>query len=971
MNDSKVKDVGTFSLHYASTFAVKSIITMKLQENFKMFGILLMGVLPFCLQGQSGILSGTIFDPEAGETIIGANVIIEELTIGAATDFDGMYIIRNIPAGKYTVKITSIGLETQIHEDVTFAEGEKKELSVSMNAATTLLNEVTVVEQRRTNTEAAVLQEIKSAKQVVSGVSKQQITKSQDGNAAQVMQRVPGVTIVENRFVMIRGLSERYNNVMINNVVAPSTEVDKRTFSFDLISSNSLDRMLIYKSGSADIPGDFAGGVIKLYTVDAVDKDFLNISVGVGGRLGTTGMPFYQSEGSSTDFLGFDNGYRKLPSDFPKRNAFQNSPRNSPLRKDAARSLPNNFNATESTAMPDYSVGVAYGKNINFKSGAVLSTINTINYSTSYLSYQRDFYRYFEWVDRTQPILKRFEYVDDNHQKENKISVLSDWTLKLNDKTRIKFKNLFNQIGENETIFRNGFDYIQRPNDDLKNYLLGYRSRSIYTGQLEGEHKLNGADKIVWVGGFSYLKESEPDLRRFRTYRPKDQSDLSFIMQLPPSSNLFETGRYFGSLDEYSINNGLDYYKKFAKGLFNAKETNLKVGYYVDYRSRNFSSRYFSYLYPGLGDPTILRELERLPLDRIFAPENFDTQNAFTIEEGTRPIDTYSATSFLSAGYASVELPFEKFNATLGLRTEFNLQTLDTQDDLNDIEVSNPITAVMPFLNLAYNISENSILRFAYGRTLNRPEFRELAPFLFYDYELEAARVGNPDLRTATIDNLDIRYEIYPRSGETIALGVFYKHFDSPIENRTIITTEQPNFTYINADYARNYGAEIEIRKSLKGVTNSGFLDRFSFNVNAALIFSSVDLGESAVAQDRVRALQGQSPYIINAAMYYEGVKGVNMSLVYNVFGSRIYSVGDVIFPTIYELSRNALDLTVSKKVTEKINIKFGIQDILNQPHRFFEDSDRNNKIDLKNDNPVFTFKRGQLISLGVTFDLI
>lgn len=945
---------------------------MKLQENIKLFNIIiLLGFLPLLLQAQNGILTGTIFDPEAGETVIGANVIIEELTIGAATDFDGMYIIRNIPPGKYTIKITSIGLETQVHKDVLINSGEKKELSISMSAATTLLNEVTVVEQRRTNTEVAVLQEIKSAKQVVSGVSKQQITKSQDGNAAQVMQRVPGVTIVENRFVMIRGLSERYNNVMINNVVAPSTEVDKRTFSFDLISSSALDRMLVFKSGSADIPGDFAGGVIKLYTVDAVERDYLNLSVGVGGRLGTTGRPYYQSQGSSTDFLGFDNGYRGLPSDFPGRNTFQNSPRNSPLRRDAARSLPNNFNPEESTAMPDYSVGIAYGKNINFKSGAVLSAINSINYSTSYLSYQRDFYRYFEWVDRTQPILKRFEYLDDNYQKENKISVLSDWTLKVSDKTRFKLKNLFNQIGENETILRNGFDFIQRPNDDLKNYLLGYRSRSIYTGQLEGDHRLNGSDKIVWVAGFSYLNESEPDLRRFRTYRPKDQSDLPFIMQLPPSSNLFETGRYYGNLGEYSINNGLDYHKRFSKGLLNARETNLKAGYYVDYRSRDFSSRYFSYLYPGLGDPGILRELERLSLDKIFAPENFDTQNAFTIEEGTRPIDTYSATSFLSAGYASMELPFDRFNATAGLRTEFNLQTLSTQDDINDIEVSNPITAFMPFLNLAYNISENSILRFAYGRTLNRPEFRELAPFLFYDYKLEAARVGNPNLKTATIDNLDVRYEIYPRSGETITLGVFYKYFNDPIENRTIITTEQPNFTYINADYARNYGAEIEIRKSLKGVTNSGFLDRFAFNINAALIFSNVDLGESAVAQDRERALQGQSPYIINAAMYYDGIKGVNVSIVYNVFGSRIYSVGDVIFPTIYELSRHALDLTVSKKVTDKINIKFGIQDILNQPYRFFEDSDRNNKIDLKVDNPVFTYKRGQLISLGVTFDLI
>jgi hypothetical protein len=940
----------------------------------RLFFLLMVGSFLASKTFGQGVLMGSVYDAEQGETVIGANILIEELGMGAATDFDGLYIIRNVPSGFYTVRVSSIGYETQIFEKVEIKDQQSLTLKASLGSGTTLLEEITVVEARRTHTEVAVLQEIKGAKQVVSGVSSQQIAKSQDGNAALVMQRIPGVTIVENRFVMIRGLSERYNNVMINNVIAPSTEVDKRTFSFDLIASNALDRMLIFKSGSADNPGDFAGGVIKLYTVDAVEKDYLQLSLGMGLRLGTTGNPYFQSQGSATDFLGFDNGFRSLPGDFPGVSELKNSPRNSTLRRDAARSLTNNWNPNQGVALPDHSLGLGFGKNIQLKGGRKLTTLNNINYSTSFLSFERDFFRYFEWEDRTRPILTRFAYQDDNYQKDTRISVLSNWNLKLSNKSRIKFRNLFNQIGENETILRRGFDFIQRPDDNLENYLLGYRSRSIYTGQLEGEHKIDDNKNMGWVLGFSYLRENEPDLRRFRTYRPKDQGDQPFIMQLPPSSNLFETGRYYGTLNEYSLNQGANYDAKKEVSVLGSTFSSflLKTGYYADYRQRNFNSRYFSYLYPGgLNDPAVLRELERLPLTEIFRPENFDVRNAFVIEEGTRNIDTYTASSFTGAAFGSAELSGDLMTVSLGLRSEYNIQTLDTRDDIGSVNVVRPVLAFLPFLNFSHGLGPNGLLRFAYGRTLNRPEFRELAPFLFYDYKLEAARVGNPNLVTATIDNIDLRFETYPRGGETFSIGIFYKYFNNPIENRTIITTEQPSFTYINADFARNFGLELELRKSLKGVTNWGFLDGFAMNINASIIYSTVDLGETAVAQDRVRPLQGQSPYIVNAALYYEGTKGWTSSVVYNVFGNRIFSVGDVLFPTIFELSRNSLDVSVIKRFSKGTSVKFGISDVLNAPFRFYEDSDRDGKITNQGDNPIFTFQRGQIFQLSLTFDLL
>src|SRR5690606_440432 len=184
-----------------------------------------------------------------------------------------------------------------------------------------------------------------------------------------------------------------------------------------------------------------------------------------------------------------------------------------------------------------------------------------------------------------------------------------------------------------------------------------------------------------------------------------------FTVQLPPSSNLFETGRYYGDLSEYSINNGIDYTWSFAG--FNQAKSNLKVGSYVDYRFRDFNSRYFSYLYPGFFDSTVGQEISQLPLDEIFSNENIRTLNGLVIEEGTRPIDSYNASNLLSAGYISTDIPVGRFDISTGVRMEYNIQTMNSRDDFKEIKVNNPLLSALPFINTGYNISDKSILRLA------------------------------------------------------------------------------------------------------------------------------------------------------------------------------------------------------------------------------------------------------------------
>jgi hypothetical protein len=919
---------------------------------------------------QVSNIIGKVTDAKTNESIEAALVEIKGLQFKTATDSNGNYRFKNVPAGKIEIKVSYLSYEQEtLMIDV--PPGQILEVDIQLRSSSIELEGVVVSFSRfKAGSVNSVISEARSAKAVVSGISKQQIALSQDNNAAQVVQRVPGITIIENRFVMIRGLNERYNNVLINNVVAPSTEVDRRTFSFDLIPSNSIDRMMIFKSGSPENPGDFAGGVIKVFTNNVVEEPFTELSFSTGVRPGTTFQPYLQSKGGNLDFLGFDDGYRLLPQSFPSSKDLINSTRPSTIRQTAGRQLSNNWVVNQTNAIPDFKFGLNLGRKFTIAKKDV-SMITSFDVSQSFQNYTRDFFRYFEYDDaRPDQLDKRFSYLDNIYEKQNRISLMSNWSLALNGRNKIKFSNLFNQIGENETNLRQGEDFIQTLGF-RRHYALSYRSRSIYTGQLDGTHQLSDRKNLKWVLGGSFLSENEPDFRRFRTYAPNGNESTpndQFRIITPPSSNLFDASRYFGKLSEISLSHGLDYSWTWKETKGGIRE--VKLGYYLDYRDRTFDSRYMSFLIPGNVGFQRKSELEGLPLKDIFSKDNITTTDGFILEEGTRPQDSYTASNFLNAGYLSVVYPINNLTVSGGLRAENNIQQLNSFRNLSTVQVNNPIFSVLPFANFTLKTSEKNQIRLGYGKTINRPEFRELAPFNFYDYKFDANRVGEPGLRNSTIDNIDLRFEFYPRLSESVSIGAFYKYFNDPIENRGIITTELPTFTYVNADFANNYGVEIELRKSLDQMFNSSFLKKLQFNLNAAYIISQVDLGSIASAQQRVRPLQGQSPYIVNAIMSYNDLnKKLIFSTAYNIFGPRIYIVGDLNNPDIYELPRHSLDVTLTKSFNS-FSLKMGIQDLLNYKYRFTQDTNRNGKINDSLDANVFSFNRGSLFNTSIVFKI-
>jgi outer membrane receptor protein involved in Fe transport len=934
--------------------------TMKKQVQF-----LLLFFLPLIGFSQSGTIRGVVTDAHRGETIIGANVRIEGTNIGAATGLDGDFEISRVEPGKYTIVISYISYKTIKIEEVTVSSEKATVINIKLEEDLGDLGEVVVVAARETGTSIAMVSEIRQSLQVVSGISADQIKLSQDGNAAQVMKRVSGVSITDNKFIRVRGIDDRYNVVLINNSSAPSTQADKRTFSFDLIPSENLDRMMIYKSPSPEVPGDFAGGMVKVFTKSVAEEDFFSYGISAGYRQGTTMRDYQQTQGSKTDILGFDTS-RGLPSTFPTTNQLLSVSGGNPLRAEAGRMLSNNYSTESTIALPDFSTGFAFGKNWNLKR-LKLSTISSASISQGFQYFQAERNRYFFPVpgEKTQ---KRDEYFDDFFSKTNEVSLMSNWLMRFNANNKIEFKNLFNQTGVNETILRSGADFVQRP-IGAKDYAFRYEARTIYSGQLEGTHFLNQEQtKWNWVLGGSYMGHIEPDFRRLRTFFSTEGSEGQFVILDPPGSSPQDLGRYYGNLLDLGINQGLNFERKF-KGPEKDRPRILRAGYLVDYKTRNFDARYITTYYPGFHDPNAKEALVRLPITQSFAPENYATGNGWLIQEGTRQTDSYDASTLISASYVGGVLPVKDFNFSGGLRTEFSNQLLDSQNDAGPVNVSKQNLNFLPSINVDYNFSTKSLVRAGYGKTVNRPEFREFAPFLYYSFEYLAGFFGNPNLEMATVDNVDLRFEVYPNPGETFSLGAFYKFFDKPIETVQQNVTEQLQFTYANAVNAKTFGLEMEFRKSLKNISTAPIIKDLSLNVNGSLIWSEVFLGDDVKFQDSRRALQGQSPYTVNAAMYYNHPKqSFQASLAYNVMGPRIFVAGNANNPEIYELQRHSVDITISKTFKDRTTLKFGIQDLLNYQYRFYQDSNFDRKIDTAIDDPMYLWKRGTLVSGSINY---
>lgn len=912
-------------------------------------------VLQFLNAFGQGSIKGTVSDFTTKELLVGSTIKIKNTNIGTVADANGKFQIGKLTNGSYTIEITMIGyLKLEIAN--LEVENNDVELDVKLKEENATLSEFKVTSFKEKSTELAVINEIKSLKSVSVGIGSSQIQKSQDKDAAAVVKRLSGVSIQDDKFIILRGLNERYNTVLLNQAAVPSSEIDTKAFSFDLIPAGAIDRIVINKSNTAENPGEFGGGIIKVYTKTTTNQNAFNVNFGTSFRQFSTFQTANVSSNRFWDYLGLGAKDRALPDNFPTKAQINNNFQNNSIANNFQNLQP--FYTIKSQAlMPDIKLGVNFNRLKKFGNGFQISGINSLNYNYSEqfipnISLNRFLFNSNAGTVQSE---KEIAYNDEMTNQTVRLGLLSNWSFIFNPNHKIEFTNLINQLASKETVSRTGQN---NNNVSLFNQSIIYEQKFMYSSQIGGTHKFEKNQNLNWVLGLGLTNRQEPDSKRFTSSRAINSEDAFEInLQQSSSPTIQQSARFFSKMNEKMYNARVDFVKKeWIKSLV------FKTGFWTDYKFRTFDARWF-----GLVNPNKINSKNLQQQPALFY-ENSNLQSlGLYYNEGTGFEDKYKANSTTVAGYVQGEYDFSnQLNFILGLRNEYNVQQLATRKrgSGSSVSVYRPLNVVLPSGTFNYAVSKKYNIKLAYSKTTNRPEFRELAPFPYYDFNYDVSKIGNANLKTAIINNFDLGIQKIAND-QFVSFNLFYKAFINPIEAKILNAGSGISFGVDNSKSAKSYGMELDIKQTLSFIG----LEKTSLNTNVSLIKSNVNTSFNGLNNEN-RYLQGQSPYLVNIGLYHQ-TKNIQASVLYNVVGPRIYLVGDgVISPTVYEMPRNQVDFTLQRKISKKWDVKAGIQDLLNQSFKFVNDTNNDQKIDLNKDDVFRSFKRGRSFNMGFTFNI-
>ncbi len=909
---------------------------------------------------QKGKIEGKVTDAKTGQALAGVSVINKSSKKGTATNVEGRYVLDIEGETKVSLIFSYNNVTQQIDDielkngavttqDLSLTQKEKTEEGVVVRAASTARRESAaslITFQKNTNTVASV-------------ISAESIRRSPDRNTGEILKRTPGTSIQDGKFIVVRGLADRYNQAMLNGILLTSTEPDRKTFSFDLIPSQMIDNIIINKAFVPEYPGEWAGGLIQVNTKDIPAKNFFNIQLGAGFNTQTTGKDFYrESNGGKTDWLGIDDGTRSLPAGYSTKSNFDTSsragktligkglrnswqPQNISAPLNASLQLNGGFTTNLFGKKAGGSVGISYNKNYRYQ-----QLLNRRNIATGL---------------NNELFTRENSYDDDKYVQETVVGGLATFSLQLNSLNKISAKALINVNGSNAVTLRNGFD-SSRPRPLQRGTEITFKQNTFFTTQINGDHSITKNIKFKWYGAFNILDGYVPDQKRLVYERETTNDPYEAIIANSLSQQ--SGSRIFQSLSDYIYTGGGDV--SFNYNALGFKQT-VKGGYMLQIKDRLYDAQLFANFLPS--DNLALRRLG--PAD-IFAPENFGdgTGSKFAFDAIKNKNFRYIANTILNAGYLQSDNQFgNKLRVVWGLRVENYDQLIGSVKKYDSRHTNTKVTDFLPGANFTFKLNNKTNLRLSGSQTVIRPELRELSALNLYDFELNASVQGKPDLKRTKILNTDLRYELYPRAGEVFSAGVFYKHFKDPIEQ---LFNEgsggASTFNYDNPNSAYSYGAEIELRKKLDAVS---VLKNFTFQSNISLIKSRVS--DSALKVNR--PLQGQSNYVVNAGLLYDIEKiGLNVTSLFNIIGRRIYVVGDIsaasATPNVWEAPRPLLDLQIAKKVLKtKGEIKLNAADILNKKQIFYQNNTAEGNFELDKNADAYRFTRRNGTTFSLTFN--
>jgi TonB-dependent receptor len=922
--------------------------------------------------GQKGVLTGKIFDKASGETLIGAILEIrkDEMRVaGTATDIDGNYRVE-VDAGTFDVAINYLSYAQLTIAGVAITAKETTSLDISLEAESQSLEEVVVKAESIRSTVVALIALQRNASGIQDGISSQQIRRTGGSNAADAIRQMPAAVIQDGRFIVIRGLGDRYSISQLNGVTLPSTDPYRNSSSLDLIPNQIIENIISVKTFTPDLPGNFSGGLVNINTKSIPDKFTMMIEATTAYNSESSLINNFQwhAEGGKYDWLGFDDGSRNQPDillDANNRNQLSTStylqarqPGNedvTSLFNESAKGLSNSF-------LPEIA-NSPLNMGVNFAVGHRFPIFKKDFGFTVSLNYANNFQHYDEgeintYINTNTDFLFGYQRLKESKSVQNPtLGGLLNLAYKLSDNHILSGNIIFNNDAEIVSRSQSG-DFLGQVSNSAANFntnTVEFLQRQVSNFQLGGRHNFPTLKNIQidWNASALNSFQKEPDLRYF-AYTTECVDMGNGEMNCDYYMNNAEYAfpyHFFRKLEDKGYEGKIDITIPFVNGKNLSNTNSVKVGGFYSKTERDFEEYRYQLNNGGIPSSLNFTSFDG-DFDAFWDLNNFGILDTTYKSDGTvqryvtgyhyvnqiNARNFYTGESAVTAAYAMLT-----YNLTRSLKAigGVRMETTDIEVVSEDSTVAAGkinLTDFLYSLNLVYALSENTNIRIAASKTLARPNMRELAPFVQFDTKNGFFNVGNPNLQRTLIQNYDLRYEIYPRAGELIAFSAFYKIFTDPIIRAFNPRATIPELSFINVDEAMVAGVELEFRKELNFISPS-FKNIF-FNTNLALIHSTYDIPAEEVENSQnidpeydqtTRPFQGQAPYVVNAILsYINPESGLEVALSYNVSGQKLYNISLFATPDVYEQPVSLLNLKVGMQFAKRFQASLTVRNILN-----------------------------------------
>ena len=877
----------------------------------------------------AGTIKGTVTDKQTREPLTGATIQIAGTTQGTVADVDGNYSL-DVNNGTYTLAIKYVGYKDIIINNVKAGKSDLI-LNFELESDAQALGEVSVVARKNLEGERALQMERRKATLAIENLGSKEMSLKGIGNVEEGVKKITGISVADAGQLIVRGLGDRYSTTTLNGLPIASPNPDNKLIPLDLFPSSTVQNITVSKVYNAEAFADYSGAHIDINTKENITEDFFNIGFNTGGKFNTLGKDNYRMNRNGSLFRtsGVDQAALNMPlSEFDNyvktRNIFDTS-----------------FAVKKKSSLPDFSGNLGFGKNIGI-GNQTLSILASASAGNSFQNMDNAFYKTLE---ATGSVQDNFAY--DSYAQELKLAALGHigYTLRRHDR-----------IGYTFFYARNATDtYQRREGIDAEDHELTGSNNithiySLQNHQLDGVHSFGGRGQweLTWGGSYSKTGSEEPD-RRQVMYIKNDNGALSLF-----KLNRQETMRYFGSLDEEEWNGNLAMRWKWNENNF------LKLGVNYKNKSRDYKATRFYYNLNKI-DPVIT---DIYDTDGFLNQENIADGNV-VVQRVMQPKDSYRAGNEIYSGYLLTDFyPVPSLLVNLGVRYEISRQWVDYATDGGDwyAERRNlDKNDLFPTLNLKYTVNDANSIRFSASRTVTRPSFIEMAPFLYQESYGSAQIRGNNELQNGYNYNFDLRYEHFGKNGDMISLTAYFKYLDSPIERIQALQGGATLHSFQNADNGMAGGMEVELRKQL--------MKDLRLGANISYMYTNVKLPEGGAYTNKERPLQGTSPILANADLTYSPRFGeerqLNLALLYNLQGSRIHAVGVSKLGDIKQQTLHTLNFSAGYDINSHFSLKLQVNDLLNRAVIFKQEVPSTGE-----EVEVERYKKGANLEIGFSYKL-